>query len=160
MTRIRWSLLLGLVFGLGAVTCGESGSAGNGSKPARGGGSGDGGESTGGSSGSSGESGASGAPSTGGGNGGNANGGTSRTAGEGGHPSGGGPDADGGEHRITNALFVPAMGVFRRIRDHYRVIQLVSGAVLVVLGLLLFFDRFWWLRVYLNRFFRFLGIDA
>jgi cytochrome c-type biogenesis protein len=61
---------------------------------------------------------------------------------------------------VAAALFVPAMGVFRRIRDHYTVIQVVSGMVLFALGLLLFFDRFWWLRVYLNRFFRFLGIDA
>jgi cytochrome c-type biogenesis protein len=61
---------------------------------------------------------------------------------------------------VAAALFVPAMGVFRRIRDHYRVIQVVSGTVLVALGLLLFFDRFWWLRVYLNRFFNWLGIDA
>jgi cytochrome c-type biogenesis protein len=61
---------------------------------------------------------------------------------------------------VAAALFVPAMGVFRKIRDHYTAIQVVSGCVLVALGLLLFFDRFWWLRVYLNRFFRFLGIDA
>jgi cytochrome c-type biogenesis protein len=61
---------------------------------------------------------------------------------------------------VAAALFVPAMGVFRRIRDHYTVIQVVSGTVLVALGLLLFFDRFWWLRVYLNRLFRFLGLDA
>jgi cytochrome c-type biogenesis protein len=57
------------------------------------------------------------------------------------------------------ALFVPAMGFFRRIRDHYAVIQVVSGAVLVALGLLLFFDRFWWLRVYLDRFFDFVGLE-
>jgi cytochrome c-type biogenesis protein len=61
---------------------------------------------------------------------------------------------------VAAALFVPAMGVFRKIRDHYTAIQVVSGCVLVALGLLLFFDRFWWLRVYLNRIFRFLGIDA
>jgi cytochrome c-type biogenesis protein len=61
---------------------------------------------------------------------------------------------------VAAALFVPAMGVFRRIRDHYTVIQVVSGCVLVALGLLLFFDRFWWLRVYLNRFFNWLGVDA
>jgi cytochrome c-type biogenesis protein len=59
---------------------------------------------------------------------------------------------------IAAALFVPAMGVFRWIRDHYTVIQFVSGAVLVALGLLLFFGRFWWLQVYLNRFFRALGL--
>ena len=57
------------------------------------------------------------------------------------------------------ALFVPAMGVFRWIRDHYTAIQVGSGAVLVALGLLLFFDRFWWLQVYLNRGFRVLGLE-
>jgi cytochrome c-type biogenesis protein len=61
---------------------------------------------------------------------------------------------------VAAALFVPAMGFFRRIRDHYVTIQFVSGAILVTLGALLFFDRFWWLRVYLDRFFRFVGIDA
>ena len=61
---------------------------------------------------------------------------------------------------LAAALFVPAMGVFRRIRDHYTVIQFGSGIVLVLLGALLFFDRFWWLRVYLDRFFRFLGLEA
>jgi cytochrome c-type biogenesis protein len=61
---------------------------------------------------------------------------------------------------LAAALFVPAMGVFRRIRDHYVAIQFVSGAILVVLGALLFFDRFWWLRVYLDRFFRFVGLDV
>ena len=61
---------------------------------------------------------------------------------------------------LAAALFVPAMGFFRWIRDHYAVIQFASGAILVALGLLLFFERFWWLRVYLNRFFRALGVDA
>ena len=60
---------------------------------------------------------------------------------------------------LAAALFVPAMGVFRRIRDHYVAIQFVSGAILVALGALLFFDRFWWLRVYLDRFFRFVGVE-
>jgi len=60
---------------------------------------------------------------------------------------------------VAAALFVPAMGVFRWIRDHYTAIQVGSGAVLVALGLLLFFDRFWWLQVYLNRAFRFLGLQ-
>ena len=61
---------------------------------------------------------------------------------------------------LAAALFVPAMGFFRWIRDHYVVIQFVSGTILVTLGLLLFFDRFWWLRVYLNRGLRALGLDA
>ncbi len=59
---------------------------------------------------------------------------------------------------VAAAVFVPAMGLFRRIRDHYTVIQFVSGAILVALGALLFFDRFWWLRAYLDRAFRFVGI--
>jgi len=58
------------------------------------------------------------------------------------------------------ALFVPAMGFFRRIRDHYVAIQFVSGLVLVALGALLFFDRFWWLRVYLDRAFRLVGLNG
>ena len=44
-----------------------------------------------------------------------------------------------------------AMSVFRWLRDHYLLIQRVSGAILVTLGLLLFFHRDWWLRVALNR---------
>ena len=52
---------------------------------------------------------------------------------------------------VAAALFVPAMGVFRRVRDHYAAIQFASGAVLVALGALLFAGEFWRLRVYLNR---------
>jgi cytochrome c-type biogenesis protein len=51
----------------------------------------------------------------------------------------------------TGVAFARAMSAFRRLRDHYGAIQFVSGAVLVAIGLLLFFDRFWWLRVALNR---------
>ncbi len=43
--------------------------------------------------------------------------------------------------------FTRAMGAFRWLRDHYAVIQVVSGSLLVALGLLLFFNRDWWLRV-------------
>ena len=42
---------------------------------------------------------------------------------------------------LAAALFVPAMGVFRRLRDHYEAIQVVSGLILVALGALLFFGR-------------------
>ena len=59
---------------------------------------------------------------------------------------------------LAAALFVPAMGVFRRIRDHYQAIQVVSGLILVALGALLFAGEFWRLRAYLNRFFEFLGV--
>ncbi len=52
---------------------------------------------------------------------------------------------------LAALMFVRAMGVFRQLRDHYREIQIVSGVLLVALGFLLFFDRFWWLRAALNR---------
>ncbi len=52
---------------------------------------------------------------------------------------------------LAGVAFAHAMTVFRWLRDHYLLIQRVSGAILVVLGLLLFFHRDWWLRVALNR---------
>jgi cytochrome c-type biogenesis protein len=53
--------------------------------------------------------------------------------------------------------FTRAMGTFRWLRDRYGVIQFVSGAVLVALGLLLFFNRDWWLRVAVERLLEALG---
>jgi hypothetical protein len=43
------------------------------------------------------------------------------------------------------------MSAFRWLRDRYHLIQIVSGATLVALGLLLFFHRDWWLHVAVNR---------
>jgi cytochrome c-type biogenesis protein len=60
---------------------------------------------------------------------------------------------------LVGALFTRAMGAFRWLRDHYRAIQIVGGAIMVTLGLLLFFERFYVLRVYLNRFLEWLGIE-
>jgi cytochrome c-type biogenesis protein len=60
---------------------------------------------------------------------------------------------------LAAALFTRAMGAFRWLRDHYTAIQLASGVIMVALGLLLFFGRFWVLRVYLNRFLEWLGIE-
>src|SRR5918999_1074562 len=60
---------------------------------------------------------------------------------------------------LAGALFSRSMGAFRRLRDHYRTIQFVGGAVMVALGLLLFFERFYVLRVYLNRFLEWLGLQ-
>jgi cytochrome c-type biogenesis protein len=60
---------------------------------------------------------------------------------------------------LAGALFTRAMGAFRWLRNHYRSIQIVGGAILVALGLLLFFERFYWLRVYLNRFLEWLGVE-
>ena len=61
---------------------------------------------------------------------------------------------------VAAALFTPAMGLFRWLRDHYTTIRVASGLVLVVVGLLLFFGRFWWIRVYLNRLFEWIGIPV
>jgi cytochrome c-type biogenesis protein len=52
---------------------------------------------------------------------------------------------------LVALAFTRAMGAFRWLRDHYAVIQVTGGAMLVALGLLLFFHRDWWLRVFLNR---------
>jgi cytochrome c-type biogenesis protein len=52
---------------------------------------------------------------------------------------------------LAGVAFARAMGTFRWLRDRYTVIQVVSGVVLVALGLLLFFHRDWWLHVALNR---------
>jgi hypothetical protein len=52
------------------------------------------------------------------------------------------------------------MGAFRWVRDRFLLIQVVSGAILVALGFLLFFGRFWWLRVALNRVLEAVGIEG
>lgn len=52
------------------------------------------------------------------------------------------------------------MSAFRWLRDRYDAVRLVSGAVLVGVGLLLFFDRWWWLNVAFNRAFEFVGIGV
>ena len=52
---------------------------------------------------------------------------------------------------VAGVAFARAMSAFRWVRDRYLVIQIVSGAILVALGLLLFFHRDWWLHVALNR---------
>jgi cytochrome c-type biogenesis protein len=52
---------------------------------------------------------------------------------------------------LVGAVFSRSMGAFRWLRDHYRPIRITGGAVMVALGLLLFFERFYVLRVYFNR---------
>jgi len=52
---------------------------------------------------------------------------------------------------LTGIAFTQAMGAFRWLRDHYAVIRAAGGAILVTLGLLLFFHQDWWLRVFLNH---------
>jgi cytochrome c-type biogenesis protein len=52
---------------------------------------------------------------------------------------------------LTGVAFAKAMGAFRWLRDHYVVIRVAGGLMLIALGLLLFFHRDWWLRVALSR---------
>lgn len=55
--------------------------------------------------------------------------------------------------------FTRAMAVFRWLRDRWMVVQAVSGAALVAIGLLLFFDRYWWLQLAFDRALAALGLD-
>jgi cytochrome c-type biogenesis protein len=56
--------------------------------------------------------------------------------------------------------FARAMRAFRWLRDRYLAIEIASGVTLIVLGLLLFFHRDWWLRVLLNRALEKIGLDT
>jgi cytochrome c-type biogenesis protein len=56
--------------------------------------------------------------------------------------------------------FARTMSAFRWLRDRYGVVRAISGAILVAIGLLLFFDRFWWLTVAFNRVFEFVGVGV
>lgn len=60
---------------------------------------------------------------------------------------------------LAGALFTRSMRVFRWLRDRYRLLEIVGGAVLVALGLLLFFGRFYVLRVSVNRLFELVGLE-
>jgi cytochrome c-type biogenesis protein len=61
---------------------------------------------------------------------------------------------------IAGIAFARSMTAFRWLRDRYTAIRIVSGLTMVALGLLLFFDRFYLLRVYLNRALDGLGLSA
>lgn len=52
---------------------------------------------------------------------------------------------------LAGALFTRSMAAFRWLRDNYRLIQVGGGAIMIALGLLLFFGRFYILRIYFNR---------
>jgi cytochrome c-type biogenesis protein len=52
---------------------------------------------------------------------------------------------------VAGIAFTQVMGPFRWLRNHYVAIRSASGALLVAIGLLLFFDRIWWLSVGFNR---------
>jgi cytochrome c-type biogenesis protein len=61
---------------------------------------------------------------------------------------------------LAGLAFARAMQAFRWVRDHYRIVQVVSGATLVVLGLLLFFHRDFWLRDGLNQLLSHVGLGT
>jgi cytochrome c-type biogenesis protein len=56
--------------------------------------------------------------------------------------------------------FARAMRTFRWVRSHYEVIRIASGATLIALGLLLFFNRDWWLRIALDQLFAKIGLST
>jgi cytochrome c-type biogenesis protein len=60
----------------------------------------------------------------------------------------------------AGVAFAHAMRAFRWVRDHYAIVRGVSGAILVGLGLLLFFNRDWWLRVALDQVFTRVGLGT
>jgi cytochrome c-type biogenesis protein len=61
---------------------------------------------------------------------------------------------------LVGVGFARTMTAFRWLRDRYGAVRLVSGTILVAVGLLLFFDRFWWLNVAFNRAFEFFGVGV
>ena len=61
---------------------------------------------------------------------------------------------------LVGVGFARTMGAFRWLRDRYGAVRVVSGAILVAVGLLLFFDRFWWLNVGFNRLFELFGVGV
>jgi cytochrome c-type biogenesis protein len=59
---------------------------------------------------------------------------------------------------VAGIAFAHAMRAFRWVRDHYGVVRIVSGATLVALGLLLFFNRDWWLSVAVDQMLTWVGL--
>ena len=61
---------------------------------------------------------------------------------------------------LVGVGFARTMRAFRWLRDRYAAVRVVSGATLVAVGLLLFFDRFWWLNVAFNRLYELFGVGV
>jgi len=61
---------------------------------------------------------------------------------------------------VAGLAFAHAMRAFRWVRDHYAVVQGASGALLVGLGLLLFFNRDWWLSTAIDQILTGVGIST
>ncbi len=60
---------------------------------------------------------------------------------------------------LAGIAFSRAMASFRWVRDRYRALQVAGGLTLIALGLLLFFGRYWWLQIALNRALESVGLD-
>jgi len=61
---------------------------------------------------------------------------------------------------FAGVAFAHAMRAFRWVRSHYQVIKVVSGSTLIALGLLLFFNKDWWMRVALDQMLSKLGLGT
>ena len=61
---------------------------------------------------------------------------------------------------IAGVAFAHAMRTFRWVRSHYTALRIASGTTLIVLGLLLFFNRDWWLRIGLDQLFSKIGLST
>jgi cytochrome c-type biogenesis protein len=61
---------------------------------------------------------------------------------------------------LAGVAFAHAMRWFRWVRSHYQVLRIASGATLIALGLLLFFDKDWWLRIALSQAFARIGLNT
>jgi cytochrome c-type biogenesis protein len=61
---------------------------------------------------------------------------------------------------VVALAFAHTIGALRWMRDRYDAIRLVSGTVLVAFGLMVFFDRVWWMSTYVDHVLRAVGLDA
>ena len=61
---------------------------------------------------------------------------------------------------IVALAFAHTIGALRWMRDRYDAIRLVSGVILVAFGLMVFFDRVWWMSSYVDHVLRAVGLDA
>ena len=61
---------------------------------------------------------------------------------------------------LAGVAFAHAMRWFRWVRSHYEVLRIASGTILIALGLLLFFNKDWWLRIALSQVFERIGLNT
>jgi cytochrome c-type biogenesis protein len=61
---------------------------------------------------------------------------------------------------LAGIAFAHAMRWFRWVRSHYQALRIASGVILIALGLLLFFNKDWWLRYALYQAFAKVGLST